>query len=220
MPKEQSFGRKLLAFALVGVFLLAFPVASVYLSKSGLDRYKAIKANLKLYTDSIVLPEYYLPELNAPAGQNIYDITLGRACLLQILPEDISQAKKALDYLKERQDALIKEDKERFAIISFVRSDSNLRARQAFLSQVQADTSNWRLLEVPANTWEQTQVELHLQNASPNSILLIDYKGYLADVFDLEQEGEDRRLFESLAVLIPKEERKRIEYKSDVKLYE
>ena len=215
MAKSNS--KKLLAFIGLGLFLLVFPVATVMLSKSGLDKYRAIKSDMALYKDSLFLPVLSLPELNRPQGQVLAEAIRGRAALLQIHGPSLEASEAGAGHMRDLQKLLHKEHQGNYLLISlFAAEDSALIP--AFLERHRPDTSHWRIYLAEAEQLADLRPKLRLTQGQ--EVLLLAPDTRLCEVYDLKESQNKTRSFQHLGIVLPAQERKSVEYRNDKKLYE
>lgn len=211
----------IIAFVL---FIVIFPIATVWFSKTGLDRYKGIRNEMRFLEDSI---RVNFEDLTLVYGDALSNASLKGKLILagfnkdNCLPTLVEEMKAVQAYLSE-------EDQKK--LLFFVHtnqlelSDSLIHA---YYITLEIDSSQWKL--VNAAMPSRYQIEA-LEGCA--TVALMDgrvsrkdktnnyLKGpLLGDYYNLEERQEVESLLRHMAILMPAKRRKSITYKAEEKLY-
>ena len=203
-PKKSN--RWLVVFV---IFLIFVPIITVTFSKLGLDRFKQVRAELAFLPDSIrvEMPQAWLGERYNPREYQ------NKAILCHFLDSKGTNPQASLQALARLQKALPKEDPARWLIVSYV--PASAPQEEQFLS-LSRDTSTWKYVVIEDKLWEQ-ELERHglSQKRDARHLALLTPQGYLAKHYDSQDEADFYKITQHLAIIIPKQERKSIEFRAD-----
>lgn len=203
--------KKNLALAVMVLFLILLPVLTVSFSATGLEHFKSIKNDMHLLKDSILIEDFQAVTMQGD--------TFSKASIKQHLVllhvydcNDKEGAKKYLEQLDIVKGKFMhKEDKDKVLYLSMplencdvILTGEELKNKHHFFS-----------LPYTASLLNS----LKLDKASHNKIALISAVGYLCELYDITKAEEYQRLITAMSLIMPKQPRKKYEYKADTDLY-
>ena len=95
---EKKGPNRIIILIVVGLMLVFFPVLSVYMSSSGLQAYKKMKAELKIYGDSIKIP---YSALRSQSNEGIStEAFKGKVTIVQFYEKDCKACEESFSELK------------------------------------------------------------------------------------------------------------------------
>lgn len=200
-PKKKR--NYLLIFASL-LFLVGLPVATVTFSKLGLDKFKSMKADMRLLKDSTLLTQFDAVAIQGDTFSA--DALRGRLVILHLFDPANPDFTTLLRTQKQFGS---KDERGKVLFFSMPLQPSNLDTAQ--LLAANTDPS-WYLLPHNPNTIAQ------LKRTNPE-LLVIDPRGYLCDAYALNNEDEYRHMYATISLLMPKQKRKKYQYRPEADLY-
>jgi hypothetical protein len=216
MNKQRS---KILFLFAAAAFLVIIPVITMLFSRFGLERYKQVKGELYLLKDSTLVRKRVAPTNNGNVLSEKF--ISDKALLIQFVNNTTSSPalQRTLQGLSQLQKSLPVESPNKWLILTYVKADSSNNL-SVFTSTLSRDTSTWKILSLPAEDWETAVAEHRLPKDSTDYYFnLVDAKGYLCNRYNPADEAFFAKIAQHIAIIIPKQERKKIEYKADKDLY-
>lgn len=197
------------------LFLVILPVTAVWFSKRGLDTYRTMRSEMRLLPDSIAAPELNLRTHRGVPVDTSY--TKGKMYLVHVTAGTMEQAgsQTVLSVLQPVQRQFNKEDAGRYRIFTLTADSSAVEAQ---IARHGLDSLNWKFLPVAEQNIAEWQARFRLQQA--DQVALVNSKGYLCDVYALNDSAALERLKAHMALVIPKKDRKRYQYRPDEDPYE
>lgn len=217
MSSQKNASQKL-KFLIFALFIVGFPIMAVLSSKWGLDTYREIRSEMVLYKDSIQIPDF---KLNTHKNQAISkESTNGKMLLVHFAPSlsDVG-VKGLLGTVQPIQKIFNKEDKRKYLIISYT-MDSVAMIKQE-IEKISADTSNWKFIPLDSAQFFALRPQFRVNaDSAATSLVLVDSKGKICDLYDTKNPKSMEKLQTHMAIVVPKKERKKIEYRADKDLYQ
>lgn len=225
MTDKEKSPTAIIAFVL---FIVVLPIATVIFSKTGLDRYKEIRGEMRFLKDSIRVDFNQVISVDGATLNNGY--IRGKLVLTGFANGDCSKKVETLvQEMKRVQERLSAEDQRKILFVLHIDpstlSDSTVGEYRESLGVT--DTSQWKLVE--GGTPARYQIE---EGSTCTTIALLDgrvsrkdksdnyLKGpLLGDYYKLQEQLDEEALLRHMAILMPAKKRKSIEYKADTKLY-
>jgi hypothetical protein len=200
--------------------LVLMPLITVYLSSSGLNANKKLKAEMKLYKDSIKIPanEFLSIPKNIETNRGTYE---EKVLVLHFYDKDCKDCQKVWSELLRIQKEFSKKTK-RIHLITYVLKDEELDSLSLLLKTHNPDTSTWEMLVSKDDQIYNflNQMKLDSLNA-PYTFILADRKGIIANKYDARKTEEINNLMRHATMLLPaKEDRRKIKYKREKELYQ
>jgi hypothetical protein len=193
-----------LAFIVFVLFIVFLPLLTVFLSRAGLQKNKVYKSDMSLLKDSILV-DYN--ELN--------EATTNKVVLVAQINKDCSA--QTLQALKSINNRFVKKDRKKIKFIL----QTNLEIQDSTWSS-KAQYEAW---EIDSAQWfinpsiKAQSFKLLDDNQLCNRVALVNSVGQLCEHYVLGDTAEHERLVKHMVLVLPKKERKKIEYKADKKLY-
>lgn len=210
------------------IFVAVLPIVTVLFSKTGLDKYKDIRSEMRYLKDSIRVNFDTLATYQNTALNNKY--IRGKLVIAghwtnycdQKMPMVINQIKDLKGHLSE-------DDQEKLLIVIHTDnfSKDSTWAIEPYLNQWKVDTGSWKF------TKRGEKARYHMANdVSCSTIALLDGRvsrkdstnnylqgPLLCDHYDLNQQIEIEKLLRHMAIIMPAKQRKKIQYRPEEKLY-
>jgi len=219
-PKE---GKRLVYLILIFVIfplLVLFPILTVYLSSSGLNENKKLKAEMKYYKDSIKIPSNEFLSLYKNI-ETKSDANNDKILVIQFYDKDCKDCNQVWAEMKRIQKEFSKKTK-RVRLLTYVLKDESLDTLKIELAKLNIDTSTWDIL-VPKDQMMQEfikQIKVDSSKAS-KTLVLTDRKGTIANYYNATSKEEINNLMRHTTMLLPaKEDRRKIKYKREKDLYQ
>lgn len=223
-PKKNWIGA--LIFLL---FVAVLPIMTVIFSKTGLDKYKDIRNEMRFLNDSVrvdfdALTTYQNTTLNNEfiRGQLVIAGYWTQQC--------DSKVEGFINQIKDLQGQLSEDDQGKllFVVHTDDFSQDSTWALEPYLGKWKLDTSSWKFVEGGAKTRYQMP-----NGVSCSTIALLDGRvsrkdstgnylqgPLLCDYYDLDEQAEVEKLLRHMAVIMPAKQRKKIKYQPAEKLYD
>jgi hypothetical protein len=201
-PKRRNY---LVIFASL-FFLVGLPLLTVGFSKWGLDKFKHIKADMRLLKDSTRLANF---EGVSVQGDTFNAESLRGRLLIIHLFDPAKQDFATMDRIKTQFNN--KAEKGKVFFFSMPLQPTDYDAAQ-FISQNKHEF--WFLLP-----YSPQLLTILKRTSGQDEILLIDPRGYLCDAHPINNEEEYKRFYASVSLLMPKQKRKKYQYRADADLY-
>jgi hypothetical protein len=200
--------------------LVLLPLITVYLSSSGLKANKKLKAEMKLYKDSIKIPsnEFLSFPKNIETNRDSYK---EKVLVLHFYDKDCNDCQKVWSELLRIQKEFSKKTK-RIHLLSYVLKDEELDSLSLILKTHNPDTSTWEMLVSKDDQIYSflNQIKLDSLNA-PHTFILADRNGIITNKYDARNTEEINNLMRHATMLLPaKEDRRKIKYKREKELYQ
>lgn len=202
-------GRRKLVIIASLFFLVIMPIVTVSFSKFGLDRYRAIKREMRLLADSVAMQPFLA--ISAQGDTFTNESTKGRLLVLHFFEN--AQSNAAWTEMSRLQKEL---------------NDSEDKGKILFLSnQLTADTltnlpaldsfNAFVLVKTPAEDFLKTSRVSRDKAAS--TLVLVDVNGLMCDVYDANNPDEINQMLKHISLIMPKTKRRRYEFRADANLY-
>jgi hypothetical protein len=192
-------------------FLVVVPVAMVLFSKFGLDKFKSIRKDMRMLKDSIQLGNFQ--SISTQNDTFTQKSVKGRVLILHFWDTPESVATKELQRLQS--EFTIPEDKPKMLYLSYrLSQDSN----QLVLPKL--DPANSYFFAQDANLDKFLATAKITREQAAYSLVLVNAQGYLCDVYDTRQPEQINAMMRQLTLVIPKNKRKKYQYRADANLYE
>lgn len=223
-PKKNLIGAIIFIF-----FVAVLPIMTVVFSKTGLDKYKNIRSEMRFLNDSVrvdfdALTTYQNTTLNNEfiRGQLVVAGYWTQQCAPKM--------EHFIDQVKDLQGQLSKDDQGKllFVIHTDDFSQDSTWALEPYLGKWKLDTSSWKFVEGGGKTRYQMPSDVGC-----STIALLDGRvsrkdstgnylqgPLLCDYYDLNQQAEVEKLLRHMAVIMPAKQRKKIKYQPTEKLYD
>lgn len=223
-PKKNLVGALIFV-----VFIAVLPIMTVVFSKTGLDKYKNIRSEMRYLKDSTrvdfnALSTYQNVSLNNEMirGQLVVTGYWNQQCDSK-MPVFINQ-------IKELKGNLSKDDQGKllFVIHTDDFSGDSTWTIASYLAKWQLDTNDWKFVEGGAKSRYQMP-----NDVSCSTIALLDGRvsrkdstgnylqgPLLCDYYNLDEQEEVEKLLRHVAVIMPAKQRKKIAYQPEKKLYD
>lgn len=216
------------AAAIFFLMVLVLPLITVYFSKFGLDAYKDLRSEMPFLKDSIrvsfnQLPTYWSAELdNESIREKMIFVAFGDADCKEKIGETVG-------FLKNIQSKFNKEDQHKmlFVVHTIDNAQDSTWDLDAKVKEWGVDTSDWKFTK----TAKLADYRLNLENKC-ETIALFDGRVSRKDTtgnyrsgplmcahYNIKDAATEGQLLKHMAVLMPKKERKKIQYKAEEKLY-
>lgn len=223
-PKKNPIGALLFI-----VFVAVLPIMTVVFSKTGLDKYKNIRSEMRYLKDSTrvdfnALPTYQNTTLDNESirGQLVITGHWTKSCSPK-MPTFIQQ-------IKDLQGQLSADDQGKllFVVHTDDFSSDSTWALEPYLKEWKLDTSSWKF--VKGGTRARYQMP---NDISCSAITMLDGRvsrkdstgnylqgPLLCDYYDLNEQADVEKLLRHMAVIMPAKQRKKIKYRPEKKLYD
>lgn len=210
------------------IIIFVLPALTLYFTKAGLDSYKEMRSEMPFLKDSIRisldgLPTYWDTELsNESIRDKMIFVSFWDTECQQTAPEVVS-------FLKKVQSNFNKEDQAKmlFVLQGMDHSQDSTWDLKSYVLDWKVDTSFWKF------TKTSNADDYALENLDKcATVVLFDgrvsrkdttgnYKNgpLLCEYYNIKEADTEERMLKHMAILMPKKERKKIEYKADEKLY-
>lgn len=217
-----------LAAVVFFLMVIVLPLITVYFSKFGLDAYKDLRSEMPFLKDSIRvnfndLNTYWNAELN---NEFIKEKMVFVAFADNDCKEKLGET---IDFLKKILNKFEKDDQHKmlFVVHAIDETQDSTWSLEAHVKDWQLDTSAWKFTK---NANLQAYL-LKPENKCPTIVLLDgrvsrkdktnNYKKgpLLCAHYNIKDEKTLEQLLKHIPVLMPKKERKSIQYKAEEKLY-
>lgn len=210
------------------MFVVVLPIVTVIFSKTGLDKYKGIRSEMRFLSDSIRVDFNQLEtHLNAKLDN---EFIRGKLVITGFWSATCKQEiGEFVDSLKSLQNNFSKEDQRKLLFVIHTddfRQDSTWSLMN-YVKEWQIDTTQWKFTEGGS----KTRYKMEEQN-NCSTIVILDgrvsrkddsgnYKNgpLLCDYYNLKNRDVVKQLLRHMAIIMPAKQRKKIEYKADEKLY-
>lgn len=217
---EKKGPNRYIILGVVILMLVLFPLLSIYMSSSGLQAYKKIKAELKLYADSIRVPEAML---FSQSNQRISTASFKeKVTIAHFYDANCTDCQEIWNELKRIQSEFIVKARRRVQIVThFVQPDS-IQALTEKVKEVDIDTATWLLTTADSSTMSKLIIKGYRMETSKiaYSVALLDINGILVNHYDMRDKAQVNKMMEHIALLIPaKKDRRRIKYEQEKELY-
>lgn len=203
------------------LFIAVFPLATVYFSKSGLDLHKVIKSDMAFHQDSIRINMKDLPTNRGALTNNQFY----QRSALYIHSLDSTESIRLHRSLFDEVIPLLSEEDKRKIDFIFSMNDSLFYATRRYNWNELIDTAQFYFMDSPLD------IDI-LHSSDVNTVVLLDgrvsrkEKGdkylngpILCDTFNITNKISYDRFMKALVMVLPKGNRKRLEFKSDEKLF-
>ena len=195
-----------LTFFFFIVFIIVFPLVTVFFSKSGLDRYRELKSEMNLYKDSIIID----------LGSDTL-ATNGRLVVVGFWEENCKHIDELVQHFKaiNLEFTEIDRKKIRFLLHSPDFSQDSTRSLNSYINKWAIDTNRWIFKD-------RAMIEdykLKDAAASCSTAILLDVKGQVCDRYNILDKKEREKLMQDMVMVLPKKDRKHIEFRAEEKLY-
>lgn len=209
--------------------IFGFPAVTVYLTKEGLDTYKDMRSEMPFLKDSIRvsfddLPTYWdVPLSNESVYEKMIFVGFWNAACEQTIPEVVT-------FLKGIQAKFNREDQQKilFVVQGEDHSADSTWSLDTYVNEWKVDTNLWKFTK-KVNT---EGYKLADSNNKCGTIVLFDgrvskkddtgnYKKgpLMCEHYNIKDKDTEERLLKHMSILMPKKERKKIEYKAEESLY-
>lgn len=210
------------------MFVIVFPIVTVFFSKKGLDKYKGIRSEMQFLKDSIRvdfdhLSTYYNSNLSNELVRGKLIVTGFWSAHCQEEMTELVDSLKAFrnNFRREDQGKLL------FVIHTDDFSQDSTWSLAPYLDEWKVDTSKWKFAK------GISKERYRLKNGNSCSTITVldgrvskkddsgDYKNgpLLCDHYNLKDKEAVEQLLRHMALIMPVKARKKIEYKADEKLY-
>lgn len=210
------------------LFVIVFPVVTVFFSKKGLDKFKVIRSEMQFLKDSIRinfndLPTYWNAALD---NEGIRDKLVVVGFLDRACQQDMDLF---VDSLKSFRNNFEQEDRGKLLFVIHLDNfaqDSTWSLDQ-MVEKWDIDTTYWRFLQ--GIDRERYKIA---SDYNCSTIAILDgrvsrkddsgnYKNgpLLCDYYNLDDPNTVEQLLRHIALIMPVKQRKKIEYKAEEKLY-
>lgn len=210
-------------------FIAILPVMTVVFSKTGLDKYKNIRSEMRYLKDSTRVDfDALTTHQNAFLGN---EMIRGQLVIAGFWTKECQpKVDQLITQVKDLQGQLSKDDQGKllFVVHTDDFSQDSTWALPTYLNKWKLDTSSWKF--VHGNGKSRYQVP---NDVGCSTIALLDGRvsrkdstnnylqgPLLCDYYDLNEQAEVEKILRHLAVIMPAKQRKKIEYKPEDKLYE
>lgn len=213
--KKGMYG--ILIVVIMGV--LGFSV--LMMSRAGLNQFKALRAELKLYADSLkVIDTKVITHSGAEVANAVFK---GKIIVAHFYDASCADCGKDIwTELKRVQTEYKNKTTRRVQFLSHGILSDSVPHMQALLKTHDIDTSNWKLITADSNSMQKLLSEgyrLKPQKAK-NTLALLDINGYVVNYYDANKKEEINNMMRHMAMLIPaKQDRKKIKFERDKPLY-
>lgn len=209
---NTSKSKKNLALVVLVLFLILLPILTVSFSASGLEHFKSIRNDMHLLKDSILIDDF---KTVAVQGDTFSRQSIGsHLVLLHIYDCNDKAATKAyfeqLEQVKSK--FMHKEDKDKVLYLSMPISEC-----EAPLEEAEGLKNKHHFFSLPYN--EAIVKSLRITENNINKVSFLSGVGYLCDIYDISKEEDYKRLVMGMSLIMPKQPRKKYEYKADTDLY-
>ena len=217
---EKKGPNRIIILIVVGLMLVFFPVLSVYMSSSGLQAYKKMKAELKIYGDSIKIP---YSALRSQSNEGIStEAFKGKVTIVQFYEKDCKACEESFSELKRVQSEFIEKARGRVAILSIPLNADSVQALVEQIKTMDIDTMTWTLATTDSSSIQKLVNQDYKMGGLDlnNHVALVDINGILVNHYDLKDKVQVNKMMEHIALLIPaKKDRKRIKFKQEKEQY-
>ncbi len=229
MNKQSAARKNPLGFFIFLFFIVVLPLATFFFSKNGLDVYKEINKEMRFHNDSIRIDLDHMAVFNKETD-SLRNIDMKSKMILVAFwnkGEDFYSTIQAINKLKAK---LNKDDQSKMLMIVHTRgleADSTWDF-MTYVNQWDLDTTECKIVREEGD-WERYQFK---QKPQSNWVVLLDGRVHknddtdnylkgpiLCDLYDLNKEEERQKLLRNMVIILPKKQRKSIEYKADKKLF-
>ena len=210
-------------------FIAILPVMTVVFSKTGLDKYKNIRSEMRYLKDSTRVDfDALTTHQNAFLGN---EMMRGQLIIAGFWTKECqAEVNQLITQVKDLQAQLSKDDQGKllFVVHTDNFSQDSTWELQTYLNEWKLDTSSWKF--VNGSGKERYQIP---NDVGCSTIALLDGRvsrkdstnnylqgPLLCDYYDLNQQAEVEKILRHMAVIMPAKQRKKIEYKPEDKLYE
>jgi len=211
------------------IFVLVFPLVTVYFSKFGLDKYKDMRGDMEFLKDSIRVnfddtPMYWNAKLDNESIE-------GKLILVGFWEENCQKdIDEVMNRLKEVHGQVDKADKHKILFIVHAEdyTQDSTWTLNRYVDAWDVDTTLWKFSKSTAGIKDY---KLKGDNNCSTIVMLDgrvsrkdgsdDYKKgpLLCSHYDIKNKEEMQQLLRDMAIIMPAKQRKSIEYKAEEKLY-
>lgn len=219
MEKKQN--KKGMYGILIVVIMGVLGFSVLMMSRAGLNQFKALRAELKLYEDSLKIID---TKVMTHSGTEVANAVFkGKIIVAHFYDPSCGDCgKNVWEQLKRVQGEYKKKTTKRIQILSHALSTDSVPHMQELLRTYDIDTSNWKLLTADSNNMAELLdkgYRLEAQKAK-STLVLIDINGYLVNYYDPNNKEEVNDMMRHMAMLIPaKQDRKKIKFEREKPLY-
>ena len=191
------------------------------MSRAGLNQFKALKAELKLYQDSLkVIDTKVVTHSGAEVANAVFKGKIIVAHFYDPSCKDCAQ--DIWKELERVQSEYKKKTTRRIQILSHSIQTDSVPHMQELLTTHNIDTSNWKLITADSadiNDLITKGYRLDTEKAK-STLALVDINGFLVNYYDATKKEDVNRMMMHMAMLIPgKQDRKKIKFEREKDLY-
>lgn len=201
-PKRRNY---VIIFASL-FFLVGLPLLTVGFSKWGLDKFKHIKAEMRLLKDSTRLANF---EGLSIQGDTFNAESLRGRLLIVHLFDPAKQDFETIERIKTQFNNKAEKGK-----VFFFSMPLQPTAYDAAAVMAKNTHEFWFLLP-----HSPSLLTILKRTSNQDEIVLIDPRGYVCDAYPVNDEEEYKRFYASVSLLMPKQKRKKYQYRADAALY-
>jgi len=221
--------KKILGVAMFLLFVVIMPLLTIYFSKSGLDTYKEIRNEMRFYKDSLHVNLDKKLTLSGDTLKN--ELLVERTVLVSFWNDNCKESfGKTLQTIEKIKQNFSKEDNNKIVSLIHVGNltkDSTWSFGQ-YADQWKIDSSDWFLVTGAVN---HATYKINPKEACHSVAILDgrvsrkdDTKDYLkgpilCDNYDLTDTTVVKKMLRNMVIVLPKKDRKRLEFKADKKLF-
>lgn len=220
--------KNLLGAVVFCVFVFALPLLTVYFSKSGLDKYKDMRSEMRFLKDSIRI-DYDAITLfldDSISNESLKGSLILSACWNEQCSRPLVDL---IDSIKSVQSYFSEEDNRKMMVLLHIPQtfDTFQLALDSCIKSWSVDTAVWKFSNEPYTQQYRFEDDTHC-----NALVLLDgrvsrkddsgnyLKGpLLCEYYNLDSNEEKLKLLQNMAVIMPAKQRKSIVFKEDEKYY-
>lgn len=215
---QNNIRKKIILIASLSLLVL-FPILALYMSSSGLKAYKSLKAEMKVYKDSIKIPEVNFISLKNSITNNSFGID--KITVLSFYDSNCKESDLMFSEMKRIQKEFSKKTKRVYFKTYLINSDS-LSIVTALIDKEKIDTTNWNFYTANKddmnNFINSLKVDLKTCN---NQLVLADRKDIIVNYYEVKKSEDVNSLMKHATILLPaKEDRRKIKFKREKDIYQ
>lgn len=219
IPKKDNKTKKMIVIVSSLSMLIIFPILALYMSSSGLGAYKALRAEMKAYKDSVQVPNVDL--ISATSGANMTIAALkDKVVIAHFYDKNCSDCDVIWGELKRIQGEFAKKTK-RVHIVSYSLQADSTTTLNALVQKQGIDTSNWNMLTANAEVMSTFTKAFKIDSSKYQyTLALIDRKGVIVNYYDARKKEEINNMMKHTTILLPaKEDRRKIKFAREKEVY-
>jgi cytochrome oxidase Cu insertion factor (SCO1/SenC/PrrC family) len=218
---EQKKNNKSVYGVIIVIIMAILGFSVLMMSRAGLNQFKAMRAELELYEDSLkVIDAKVITHSGAEVANAVFK---GKIIVAHFYDPSCNDCNKEIWKELERvQMEYKKKTTRRVQILSHSLQPDSIPHMKALLETHNIDTSNWKIITADSSELAALITKgyrLEPQKAK-NTLALLDINGFLVNYYDANKVEEVNRMMRHIAMLIPaKQDRRKIKFEREKNLY-